>query len=72
MPLAEWLRNEIREQAFRLLFQSSTGLCDYFKMDQVKRLWDDHQDRTQDYADELWNMVMFQLWHDRYAARDVS
>lgn len=72
VPLAEWLRNEIRDQAFRLLFQSKSGLCNYFKMDQVKCLWDEHQSCKQDYSGEIWNMVMFQLWYDRYAAQDAS
>ena len=67
MPLGEWLRHEIKPLAEQLLFQSETGLCDYFKMDQVRLLWDEHQSHKQDYADELWNMVMFQLWFNRYA-----
>ena len=67
VPLGEWLRHEIKPLAEQLLFQSETGLCDYFKMDQVRLLWDEHQSHKQDYADELWNMVMFQLWFNRYA-----
>jgi len=69
VPLGEWLRNEIKSQAEELLFNSKAGLCDYFKMDRVQSLWDEHQTRKQDYSNELWNMVMFQLWYDRYAIR---
>lgn len=67
VPLAEWLRVQIKDKAEHLLFQSSSGLCNYFKMDQVKMIWDDHQRGTRDYSSELWSMLMFQLWYNRYA-----
>lgn len=67
VPLAEWLRNQLREKSERILFQTKTGLPEYFKMDAVRTIWNEHQRGTHDHSSELWSMLMFQLWHNRYA-----
>lgn len=66
VPLAQWLRNEIKDQAEATLFNAPHGLADYFNIEQVKILWDKHQNNEQDYSTELWSMLMFQLWFNRY------
>lgn len=67
VPLAAWLRNEIKGLTQQTLFSCSQGLPDYFDMDAVKQLWDDHQSGETDNSQELWSMLMFQLWHNHYA-----
>ncbi|OUS25785.1 asparagine synthase (glutamine-hydrolyzing) [Gammaproteobacteria bacterium 45_16_T64] len=67
VPLAQWLRNEIKQQAEDTLFSTNPGLSLYFKMDEVRKIWDEHQSNQSDYSTELWSMLMFQLWFNRYA-----
>lgn len=66
VPLADWLRNEIKPLAEQKLFNSSNGLCDYFKTSEIKRLWDLHQSGDRDFSMLLWMMLMFQMWWDNY------
>jgi len=66
VPLADWLRNEIKPLAERKLFNSSGGLCDYFKVNDIKKLWDQHQSGKRDFSIPLWSMLMFQMWWDNY------
>lgn len=66
VPLASWLRNELRVRSEKTLFESEAGLNSYFKMERVRFLWDEHQSGRQDYSSELWSMLMFQLWFNRY------
>jgi asparagine synthase (glutamine-hydrolysing) len=68
VPLAEWLRSEIKTQAEATLFGSKHGLADYFDMQQVKSIWLEHQSGDVDYSSELWSMLMFQMWFNRYAS----
>lgn len=75
VPLAEWLRNEIKDQAERILFGQQepslqTGLADIFDMNRVQTIWLEHQSGEVDYAAELWSMLMYQLWFNRYAIPD--
>ena len=67
VPLADWLRNEIKDQAGQTLLQATEGLPDYFKMERVKEMWQQHQNEERDYSTELWSMLMFQLWFNQYA-----
>ena len=66
VPLAHWLRHEIKQQAEHVLFSSKTGLPQYFKINEIKKLWSQHQSNEKDYSSELWSMVMFQMWFNHY------
>jgi asparagine synthase (glutamine-hydrolysing) len=66
IPLAEWLRNEIKPIAENTLFNASGGLSDYFQLDEIKKLWIQHQAGRQDNSLPLWNMLMFQMWWNNY------
>lgn len=66
VPLAKWLRGEIRMLAQQTIFNAKGGLCDYFRMDAIKNMWDQHQSEKKDHAKTLWCMLMFQMWWDQY------
>ncbi|HED36485.1 MAG TPA: asparagine synthase (glutamine-hydrolyzing) [Gammaproteobacteria bacterium] len=66
VPLADWLRNEIKPLAEQKLFNSSSGLNNYFKTSEIRKIWDQHQSGERDYSTPLWSMLMFQMWWDNY------
>ena len=66
VPLASWLKNEIAAIARDKLLINNEGLCQFFKIDEVKKMWEQHQNGSRDYSNELWSMLVFQLWWDRY------
>ena len=66
VPLADWLRNDIKQLAEQKLLKSSGGLNDYFKASEIKNLWDQHQSGKCDNSTPLWSMLMFQMWWDTY------
>ncbi len=66
VPLAEWFRDEIKILAEQKLFHSPGGLSDYFKMDKIKKIWDQHQSGERDFSAPIWSMLMFQMWWDVY------
>jgi len=57
IPLADWLRGELREWAESLLAHRS----EYFDNDAVSRLWEEHQ-QGRDHAQPLWRVLMFNAW----------
>ncbi len=63
VPLAAWLRGELKEFAWETLFSSSSRLGNYFNVAYVKDLWRRHQGGRQDYSAPLWGLMMFELWH---------
>jgi len=48
------------------LFSKSQGIQQYFDMDVVKQLWQQHQAEKADHSTVLWSMLMFQMWWFRY------
>ena len=71
MPLAQWLRGELREMATTYLdtnFLSSQGL---FDPRTVQRLVDEHFRGTRDHYPKLYSLIIFQLWHHTYALPQI-
>ncbi|MBX2857600.1 MAG: asparagine synthase (glutamine-hydrolyzing) [Cellvibrionaceae bacterium] len=68
VPLDDWFRNEIKGVAEKTLFDCKAGLPDYFKMEELRKIWHMHQLKQADYSSELWSMLMFQFWYNRYIA----
>lgn len=62
VPIAKWLRGELKDWANDLLSESSlksTGLLDPTL---ITKAWQDHLSEKQDFEYPLWNVLMFQAW----------
>jgi asparagine synthase (glutamine-hydrolysing) len=63
IPLAHWLRTELRETAHDLLLSRRAAGRDYFVPAAVRAMWDDHQRGARNHAHHLWALMMLELWH---------
>jgi asparagine synthase (glutamine-hydrolysing) len=65
VPLAEWLRRDLRELANSLFFdpQAHDGLLDRAA---VAKLWNRHQSGMRDYSRPLWAIFMFRMWQRNF------
>jgi len=68
MPMAAWLRGELEPLAREVLSPQSLDRQGVFRPDAVGRLIDDHVAGRVDHHRQIWAMLMFALWFDRYAA----
>jgi asparagine synthase (glutamine-hydrolysing) len=66
VPLATWLREELKDTAQEYLLNRNQGLVNYFKPDAIQSMWSAHQSGQKDYSSPLWSMLMFQMWWDKY------
>lgn len=71
VPLASWFRGEVKELAEKYLLQQSEGLPAFFDMEEVRRLWYQHQSGNYDHGALLWSMLMFQMWWSKYMGADT-
>ncbi|HKL21855.1 MAG TPA: asparagine synthase-related protein, partial [Tichowtungia sp.] len=62
VPMAQWLRHEIRPLANQLLTDPNGGLARCFDMGEVEKLWRLHLNGNDRHTQELWSMVSFALW----------
>ncbi|MCL1479008.1 MAG: asparagine synthase C-terminal domain-containing protein [Marinobacter sp.] len=66
VPLSSWLRGELRPIANSFLTDQNGGLSYCFDMVRVRELWQRHLNGDDSYTQELWSMLAFALWWQRY------
>jgi asparagine synthase (glutamine-hydrolysing) len=73
IPLAAWLRKELREYGQTLLLGPqglpSTGL---FEKPIVEKMWKEHQSGMVDHAYPLFALLSFAQWHARFQGASIS
>jgi asparagine synthase (glutamine-hydrolysing) len=66
LPLAAWLRGDLREVAHDLLFSRRVAERGYVVPREVARIWESHQQGVRDRSAHLWALMMLELWHRAY------
>ncbi len=69
IPLAQWLAGDLREYAREKFFAPGSGLKDFFEPDCVQRLWQRHQEGRENNANQIWALLMFELWREGFATK---
>jgi asparagine synthase (glutamine-hydrolysing) len=62
IPVGEWMRGPLRAWAEDLLEPSRLESEGFFDAARVRARWAAHLARTEDAADTLWPVLMFQSW----------
>ena len=68
IPVGPWLRGELQPFARDVLAPARIERQGYFEPDAVTRLLDAHAGGRADYSRQLWAMLVFSLWDDRYGS----
>ncbi len=66
IPLAQWLRRELKEVAHKAIIQDEDGILD---RSYLQKLWKQHQAGTFDRSAYLWSVMMFRKWQQTFGAR---
>jgi asparagine synthase (glutamine-hydrolysing) len=64
VPIAHWLRHELRDWAEALLSESRLRSQGLFRADVVLRCWREHLSERADHSMALWALLMFMAWHE--------
>jgi len=67
VPMAAWLRGELEPFARDLLAPETMRRQGFFDPEAVERLLDAHLSRREDLSRQLWGLLTFTMWFDRYA-----
>jgi asparagine synthase (glutamine-hydrolysing) len=66
VPLARWFRGDLKELAHSVLFsRNGNSLLNQASM---RRVWQEHQSGLRNHSTELWTLLMFSLWEQRFTA----
>ncbi len=64
VPLAQWLRGPLRDWATGMLDPVRIAREGYFRPQTVAQYWGDHLLGVADHSARLWNLLVFQAWHE--------
>ncbi|ABC29210.1 asparagine synthase (glutamine-hydrolyzing) [Hahella chejuensis KCTC 2396] len=62
VPIAEWLRRDLREWAESLLSPEALSVSDCWNIDVVRGKWIEHVTGRRNWWYEIWGVLMFQAW----------
>jgi asparagine synthase (glutamine-hydrolysing) len=63
VPLADWLRTDLREVAEDVLLDPRTRARGYFREGEVRRMLDRHNAHRSDDAPRIWALLVLETWH---------
>ena len=69
IPAAAWLRGDLEPFAREMLSPHRLRQQGVFQPETVTALLDRHTSRKEDLSRQIWGLLMFALWHDRYASQ---
>ena len=72
IPAAAWLRGELQPFARDVLSAATLSRQGFFRPATVQRLIDRHVAGREDLSRQIWNLLVFTLWHDRYAVTGAA
>jgi len=67
IPAAAWLRGDLEPFAREVLAPETVRRQGFFRPEAVSRLLDDHVAGREDLSRQLWGLLSFTLWHERWA-----
>ncbi|GAB4339975.1 MAG: asparagine synthase (glutamine-hydrolyzing) [Calditrichia bacterium] len=66
VPLDPWFRQETGNLVAEILFDSRTRQRGYFNTELIERMFTDHRKGREVRNNQLWLLVLFELWHREY------
>ena len=63
IPLAEWLRGELRDYVEDTLFSRDARERGYFDYRELEKIWRQHLRGITDCSAHIWTLLMLELWH---------
>lgn len=63
VPLGPWFRGELRDMAYDVLLDRRAAARGYFSVPAVTRLLEDHVHGRRSNQNQLFNLLMLELWH---------
>jgi asparagine synthase (glutamine-hydrolysing) len=66
VPISAWFREDLKELTRGVLTDSHTQRRGYFEQGFVRKMLDEHQEGRWDWSQQLWALLMLELWQRQY------
>jgi asparagine synthase (glutamine-hydrolysing) len=68
VPMAEWLRGDLRDLAYETLLDPTAAARGQFRPEAVRTLLDRHIDGREDRSRAIWSLLVLELWQRQIAS----
>lgn len=68
VPVAAWLRGDLHDYVRDVLSEKRLREQGFFNPGYVQQMIRDHDDLKMDYSRNLWGLMIFALWHEKFAS----
>lgn len=72
IPLIYWLRNELKGFAYQTILNNSDGIKQFFNLNYVKLLLDEHASGRKNHALRIWSLIVFEMWYRRFMKGNIK
>ncbi len=72
VPIADWLRGDLRDYAHELLLDSTARGRGYFRESYVRDILRRHEAGAEDNARRIWSLLIFESWHRELIDPDTA
>jgi asparagine synthase (glutamine-hydrolysing) len=71
IPLIYWFRNELKGFAYQTILNNSEGIKQFFNLNYVKQLLDEHVSGRKNHAQRIWALIVFEMWYRRFMKGNI-
>lgn len=72
VPIHAWLRNELKSMAYDLLTGPGSAVREWFHVEEIRKLLDAHVEGKEFRHNEIWTLLMLELWHRTFISDRLS
>jgi asparagine synthase (glutamine-hydrolysing) len=72
VPLARWLRRELKPMFEDRVFRKDAFIAGLFEPEPIRTWWSQHQSGIRDYSHFLWALLVLECWGKRFVEHDSS
>nr|NJM02128.1 asparagine synthase (glutamine-hydrolyzing) [Desulfobacula sp.] len=66
VPILEWLRKDLNVYARDMVLEGEASR-NYLNLPYLEKIWNEHQRGTRNWSTQLWIIMMFNLWHQKFS-----
>lgn len=71
VPVGDWIKKDLNEWAESLLSESSLKSSGHLCWEPIHKLWQEHKSGHRNWQGLLWNILMYQQWHENFKNEKV-
>ncbi len=67
VPILEWLRKDLNTYSRALVLEGEASRS-YLNIPYLEKIWNEHQRGTRNWSTQLWIIMMFNLWYQKFSS----